>query len=124
VYTAIIDQLRVDGHTVRAIRETDQGLVDPDVLAIAVNEQSLLLTQDKDFGELVVRFGMKHCGIVLIRLAGMAIRSRSQVVCELLRDHAKELPMAFTVISRGGVRIRQFEIETIIHVTSTTSFLS
>jgi uncharacterized protein (DUF433 family)/predicted nuclease of predicted toxin-antitoxin system len=81
-------------------------MVDPDVLAVAMTEHAILLTQDKDFGELVVRLGMNHCGMVLIRLAGMAAQVRAQWVSELFRDHATELPNAFTVISPGGVRIR------------------
>ena len=106
VHSIIVDQLRADGHSVRAISETNRGAVDPDVLAVAISEKAVLLTQDKDFGELVVRAGMNHCGIVLIRLAEMAAQARAQLVSGLFRDHGTELPNSFTVISAGGVRIR------------------
>jgi predicted nuclease of predicted toxin-antitoxin system len=107
VHRAIIDHLRAEGHTVRAIAETNQGAADADVLTISINEQVLLLTQDKDFGEMVVRHGMNHCGIVLIRLAGISVPDRARQVSELLRDHSTELSGAFTVISPGGVRTRR-----------------
>jgi predicted nuclease of predicted toxin-antitoxin system len=107
VHAAIIDRLRADGHTLRAIRDTNGGAADPDVLAVAVNEQAVLLTQDKDFGELVYRLGLDHCGIVLIRLAGIGVSIRADVVSGVIRDHATELTGAFTVISSGGVRIRR-----------------
>jgi hypothetical protein len=71
-------------------------------VAIAVSEQAILLTQDKDFGELVVRLGMQHCGIVLIRLAGMTAQVRAQSVSELVRNHASELPGALTPVSGTG----------------------
>ncbi|VTR93593.1 Uncharacterized protein OS=Chloracidobacterium thermophilum (strain B) GN=Cabther_A2130 PE=4 SV=1 [Gemmata massiliana] len=102
----IIDRLRADGHTVRAIRDTDGGAPDTDVLTIAVNERAVLLTQDKDFGELVFRNRLTHTGIVLIRLTGMSADDRAQLVSEVIRDHANELPTAFTVVSNNGVRIR------------------
>jgi predicted nuclease of predicted toxin-antitoxin system len=55
VHRAIIDRLRADGWTVASIRETYGGAIDPDVLAVAVGAGAVLLTQDKDYGELVYR---------------------------------------------------------------------
>lgn len=107
VHAGIIDRLRADGHAVRAIRDTHGGAADQDVLALACHEQAVLLTQDKDFGELVYRLGLSHCGIVLIRLAGMAVTTRADLVSSMIRDHTIELAGAFTVISSGGVRIRR-----------------
>jgi predicted nuclease of predicted toxin-antitoxin system len=106
VLESIIDRLRADGHTVHSIRETSGGATDPDVLTIAVNHQAVLLTQDKDFGELVYRLKQAHCGIVLIRLAGVALADRAEVVANVVANHAAELPRAFTVVSSTGVRIR------------------
>jgi len=106
LHGAIITRLRADGHTVRAIRETDIGAVDPEVLRIAVSEQALLLTQDKDFGELVYRLGLTHCGIVLVRLIGLPPDDRAELVSTVIRDRADELPNAFSVITESEVRIR------------------
>lgn len=107
VLGAIIDRLRADGHTVHAIRETSGGAADPDVLATALSLQAVLLTQDKDFGELVFRLQMDHGGIVLIRLNGMTFAERADLVANVITNHESELPKAFTVISPGGVRIRR-----------------
>jgi predicted nuclease of predicted toxin-antitoxin system len=106
VLASIIERLRASGHTVHAIREVSGGIADPDVLAIAVKQQAVLLTQDKDFGELVFRLKLEHCGIVLIRLAGMTIAERAELVANVIAKHESELPRAFTVISSSGVRIR------------------
>ena len=107
LHGAITARLRADGHAVHAIAATDSGVPDTDVLAIAVNRQALLLTQDKDFGELIFRRGLPHAGIVLIRLVGLAPADRAQLVSDLIRDHAIELADAFTVVSDSGVRIRR-----------------
>lgn len=106
VLDSIIVRLRSDGHTVHAIRDASGGAPDPDVLAIAVSQQAVLLTQDKDFGELVYRLKMSHCGIVLIRLAGMTSAERADLVSGVIANHASEIPNAFTVISPDNVRIR------------------
>lgn len=106
VFGTIIDRLRADGHTVHAIRDTNRGEADPDVLAIAVSHEAVLLTQDKDFGELVFRHQLKHCGVVLIRLADLPSAERAEMVSNVITNHASELPRAFTVISSNGVRIR------------------
>ena len=49
----IINLLRKKGYTVRAIAESDSALSDENVLKISVTKKLLLLTEDKDFGELV-----------------------------------------------------------------------
>ena len=103
---SIIARLRIDGHTVHTIRDTNGGATDPNVLAIAVSQQAVLLTQDKDFGELVFRLQLNHCGIVLIRLGGVAIDERAELVANVVANRASELPNAFCVISSNNVRIR------------------
>src|SRR5207253_10447081 len=67
----------------------------------ANSRSALLLTEDKDFGELVHRLGRVHAGIVLIRLAGLPPTMKAGIVAKVLQDHAAELQAAFTVISPG-----------------------
>jgi len=62
-----VSALRAAGHTVLFIAETSPGIEDAEVLEIARQEQALLLTADKDFGELVFRNREPHCGVLLIR---------------------------------------------------------
>ena len=67
----IVERLRHEGFDVRYIAETDAGISDDEVLDLANREESLLLTADKDFGELVFRLKKITVGVVLIRLAGL-----------------------------------------------------
>ena len=63
-------RLRQEGHDVLWIRETVPGSPDEAVLALAVADNRLLITFDKDFGELVFRRGAKSSqGVVLFRIA-------------------------------------------------------
>ena len=58
------------GHDVTSVaRDYRYGWLDEDVLALAHHEQRILLTNDRDFGELIFHQGLPHSGIILFRLA-------------------------------------------------------
>jgi predicted nuclease of predicted toxin-antitoxin system len=66
----IVDALAAAGHDVLWVRTAAPGLPDPDVLARAVAESRLLVTFDKDFGELAFHYGLPAtCGVVLLRIS-------------------------------------------------------
>ncbi len=103
----IVERLRQDGHSVLYIAEMSPGIDDDVILAQANANNALLLTLDKDFGELVFRQGLIHAGVVLIRLSGLYPATKAQIVATVLRDHDTELLDAFSVIAPGSVRIRK-----------------
>jgi predicted nuclease of predicted toxin-antitoxin system len=102
----IVDRLRPDGHDVLAVSELAPSIPDEAVLVMANQGRSLLLTSDKDFGELVFSQRRVAQGVVLIRLAGLLAGTKAGIVSAVIRDHETELPHAFTVISPGMVHIR------------------
>ena len=104
---SIVDELRQDGHSVLYIAEFAPSIDDETVLQQANQNRALLLTEDKDFGELVFRQGLVHMGVVLIRLSGLSLSAKVTGVSTVLANHEDELLEAFTVISPGRVRIRQ-----------------
>ena len=66
-----VNLLRGSGHDVLWIRETDRGSLDPSLLAAATAERRLLITYDKDFGDLLFRDGSSApYGILLFRMHG------------------------------------------------------
>ena len=65
----IADCLRSMGHHVEYVAENDAGISDDEVLEMANEKTALLLTADKDFGELVFRQRRVTSGVILIRLA-------------------------------------------------------
>jgi predicted nuclease of predicted toxin-antitoxin system len=67
----IVDRLRSDGHLVLFIAELEPGIVDDAVLQLSRESNAVLLTADKDFGELVFRQRLLHSGVLLIRLAAL-----------------------------------------------------
>ncbi len=102
----IVERLRHYGHNVLSVAEMEPSISDEIVLAMANQQDALLLTADKDFGELVFRQHRVTRGVVLIRLAGLSSEAKAAIVSEAVRDHGTELTPAFTVISPGMVRVR------------------
>lgn len=103
----IIDRPRADGWVIVAIREVARGGTDPDVLALAVQSGAVLLTEAKDFGDLVYRERLPHRGVVLIRVDDVRRDERPEVVSRAVRRHHAESPNAFAVLTPAGVRIRR-----------------
>jgi hypothetical protein len=67
----------------------------------------LLLTADKDFGEIFFRENrLISDGIVLLRLAGLSPEKKAEIVTDTIRRHAAEFPHHFSVIAPGKTRIR------------------
>ncbi len=65
--------LRQAGHDVAWVRSDSPGITDEAVLARAIAEDRVLLTFDKDFGELAIRRGLPAtCGIILFRTTATA----------------------------------------------------
>ena len=104
---SVVESLRRDSHQVLYVAELAPSIVDEEVLGEANARGSVLVTADKDFGELVFRQRLVHSGVVLLRLAGLANATKAEIVAEVCRTRAAELVGSFTVISPGQVRIRR-----------------
>jgi predicted nuclease of predicted toxin-antitoxin system len=103
----IVNRLRLDGHGVICVAELAPSLSDEAVLELANRENALLLTADKDFGELVFRQGRVHAGVILLRLMGLAATAKSEIVASTIKARESELAGSFSVISPALVRIRR-----------------
>ena len=102
----IVEQLRLQGHEVFYVAEMEPSIPDDLVMQRANEHLALLLTEDKDFGELVYRQGLIHRGVILARLAGLSSQTKALVVSRAIAERANEMPNAFSVISPGMIRIR------------------
>jgi predicted nuclease of predicted toxin-antitoxin system len=68
VAAPLVAFLRLSSHDVLYIAEAAVGISDPDVIDLALREKRLLLTEDKDFGDLVFRRERTVPGVVLMRI--------------------------------------------------------
>jgi len=103
----IVVRLRQDGHQVWYVAETAPAMSDDAVLEVANREGALLLTADKDFGEMVFRQHRFSGGIILVRLAGLSAGRKAEAVAAAVNRHGPELTGGFTVITPGICRTRR-----------------
>lgn len=99
--------MRADAHEVSSIRERLAGSNDSDVLATGLSRGEVLLTNDKDFGEMVVRDGEASAGVILLRLPRMSPDERAERIVAWLRVHGSDSQGSFVVLSPETHRIRR-----------------
>jgi predicted nuclease of predicted toxin-antitoxin system len=104
---AIVDRLRQEGYQALYVAEMKPGIYDDEVLALANHEGAILITADKDFGEIVFRLRYLTTGIILIRLGGLSISAKSDILAMTIQEHKSELSFAFTVVAPTSIRIRK-----------------
>lgn len=78
----VIRVLREASHDVVAISEVAAGAPDDQVLERALNEKRVLITEDRDFGELVYARGRSSTGVILVRFPSSARRAKPATVVE------------------------------------------
>ena len=104
--SAIAALLRNLGHDVLAVTETMPQADDAVILARASQESRIVVTNDKDFGELVFRSGQSHGGVILLRLRDESSANRVRVVQAVLEQCKDTLPNQFVVATESQIRIR------------------
>lgn len=98
--------LRGRGLDVRSIRTDAPGIPDLEVIAKAKAEDRIVLTFDKDYGELIFKHGMEHPPAVLfLRYRGADPTVAATLVLELVAS-GTTLDGRFTVIEEEGIRQR------------------
>jgi predicted nuclease of predicted toxin-antitoxin system len=103
----IVDRLRADGHNVVYIADDDGGIDDQTVLDRSLRFDGVLLTADKDFGDLVFRQRLLHSGVLLIRLAGINSDVKAGLVAATFDQHGEELSSGFAVLNKRSLRFRK-----------------
>jgi predicted nuclease of predicted toxin-antitoxin system len=102
----LVADLRTDGHDVVYIKEIAAGADDHTVLQLAAAQQRLLLTEDKDFGELVVRLGLPAYGIILLRMDPSDSAAKLARLREVVQTDSHRLAGFFVVVDEGKARFR------------------
>jgi predicted nuclease of predicted toxin-antitoxin system len=102
----IVRRLRSVGWTVDYVAEQSKQAGDITVLAMANRDAAILITNDKDFGDLIFRQNLVSTGVLLLRLEGVMADEKSGLVEAALTDHHGELSGHFCVLTRNSLRVR------------------
>jgi predicted nuclease of predicted toxin-antitoxin system len=102
---AVGDALRRRGHDVKAVQDIGKGASDQEIGGVAVREERIILTFDKDFGDVARRQLSARSGLILLRFTP---RDPPEAVDIVLRALAarRQWRGYISVIERGRVRVR------------------
>ena len=91
----------------KAVRSLDQRMPDQEIIRLAALEKRIVITMDKDFGELVYHSGKDHCGILLLRIEDASGSDKQQVIAKILAKYAANMKDNFCVYQNNKFRFRK-----------------
>lgn len=95
-----------NGYDMKSVRDINPRMDDDKILNIAVSENRMVITMDKDFGELVYNSGLSHSGVLLLRLEDAKSDEKVRTIAAILTEHSDKLSNNFCVFYNGRLRIR------------------
>ncbi|WP_392436116.1 DUF5615 family PIN-like protein [Chlorogloeopsis fritschii PCC 9212] len=97
---AVARWLRNQAYEVFSVYEEARGMSDDDVLQKAVDENWILITNDKDFGEKIYRDGRSHRGVIFLRLADERAVNKIETFNACLRAMRNAYPISSLLLQR------------------------
>jgi predicted nuclease of predicted toxin-antitoxin system len=104
---SVEQSLHEEGHDVKAVRDVDPCMKDEEIIRMAAWEKRIVITMDKDFGELVYHSSMRHCGVLLLRMEDAAAAKKVQIVQHILANYGDQLTDSFCVFQNNKLRIKK-----------------
>lgn len=103
----LVSFLQAAGHDAKRVGgDFPGGIPDRDVLAIAITEQRILTTDDRDFGELIFRLRQPHTGVIYLRLGeDVDLPDKWERLAYVIANYQQQLDQ-FIVVTRKRVRVR------------------
>lgn len=101
------DFLNNEGFNIRAIRDINPRMNDKEVLNLAVLENRILITMDKDFGELVYKSGLAHSGVLVLRIEDANIEEKIKIISIIISSYINDIKDSFCIFYKGKLRIRK-----------------
>lgn len=106
---AVVRALWEAGFDVTAIGKVSPGATDKEVIELAVAESRILLTEDKDFGQLVFASMTPSGGVIQIRFPANARKTMVQMILELVREYGHKIEGRFVVVQPGRIRLSDIQ---------------
>ena len=98
--------LKENGFDVLSVRDIDSCAKDSQILRWAVDQQRMIISMDKDFGELVYNSGKHHAGVLILRLEDADGDTKAEVIKKILAEYYDKIESHFCVFQDGRLRIR------------------
>jgi predicted nuclease of predicted toxin-antitoxin system len=94
------------GFDVVSIITKNPEMSDSEILKLAKIENAIIITMDKDFGELIYKDNALHSGILLLRLDDAMSEEKLSALQNIFPEHLQNLKNHFSVYQNGKLRTR------------------
>lgn len=101
---AVVRVLREEGYDVLAVCENAPSMTDGEVIQLARKEKRILITEDKDFGQIYYSFSGKEHTVILIRYPNEIRKRLARDIVSLIKFHGKKIDGCFVVAQPGRIR--------------------
>ncbi|MBI4824928.1 MAG: DUF5615 family PIN-like protein [Nitrospirae bacterium] len=98
--------LKENGYDVKSVRDINPKEKDSEILRLAANESRMVITMDKDFGELVYNSGKSHSGVMILRLDDANGGQKVEIIKKILTEYSDKIKNKFCVFQNGRLRIK------------------
>jgi predicted nuclease of predicted toxin-antitoxin system len=102
----LLRALRIAGYDVSRSAETLPAAPDQAVLALALTQGRVMLTEDTDFGELTVRLGLPTYGIIRVDLRLLSRSDREARIVAAVRALGDRVIGALVTVEPARTRLR------------------
>ena len=104
---SIEEWLILNNFTTLSITSINPEMPDVNILELSNKEDAIIITMDKDFGELVFKNLLPHKGVLLLRLEDAISAEKLAVIETLIPYRILEIKNKFSVYQNGKLRIRK-----------------
>jgi predicted nuclease of predicted toxin-antitoxin system len=120
---AVVRALRASGYDVLSVSKITPRAEDSDVIKLAFREKRIVLTEDKDFGQLVYAHGQKALGVIFLRFPTSARKGISKDVLRLVKQQGENLFGCFVTVQPSRIRISRTPGD-LVGISTTTLSIS
>ena len=94
-----------EGYDVLSVSPDRKGILDNEILEIAISEERIVITNDKDFGELIFKEKLPHRGVVFLRLSNETALNKIFILKNLIQNHIQIIEKEyFIVVTEKSIR--------------------
>ncbi len=101
----LVEYLRDEKYDLLWIREYQRGLADDEIVSLSSVEGRIIITFDKDFGELVYRKNMNPPGVILLRIVDNILCQKK--LSMFLKTYKNKIEGYFSVLTVKKIRVRK-----------------
>jgi predicted nuclease of predicted toxin-antitoxin system len=102
----IIEKLRISNIETYSIFDHKRGISDKEIIEFAQNPPKIIVTEDKDFGDLVFAYNQKKVSVILLRYHYLEMEKITTILIDFIQNHTIE-QHSFIVITPKSIRIRK-----------------